>query len=346
MRTHLSLLLLVPIAVLALAAAGCGGGDDSGTVPTDAVAIVGDQTITKAQFETLMDQAERGYKQQKRPFPKQGTPEYEQLKQQAVQVLVQRSQFDQKAGDLDITITDDQVDARLQQIIKETFDGSESKYQQQLKEQGLTEDQIREDIEAQLLSEAIFKDVTADAKVTDEQVRQYYDQNRAQYEVGESRDIRHILIACGSSAATTGSKPKSCDDAKAEAQDLYDQLQNGADFATLAKQNSDDPGSASKGGKLTITRGQTVAAFDQTAFLLGKGKISAPLKTEFGYHIIEPLSDVREKKTTPYAQVKESIRQQLLQQEKNKVMNTWLEDTKEEFNIRYQVGYAPQATQS
>ena len=78
---------------------------------------------------------------------------------------------------------------------------------------------------------------------------------------------------------------------KAKADDIYDQLKGGADFAALAKKYSEDTGSKANGGKLTISKGQTVAPFDQTAFLLKTNEISQPVKTEFGYHVIQPIGD-------------------------------------------------------
>jgi parvulin-like peptidyl-prolyl isomerase len=349
MTRQLTLLLLVPLALLATVVAGCGGGSStgSGSVPSDAVATVGDQTISKDQFDRLINQAKQSYKQQNKSFPSVGSPQYEQLKQQAVAFLVQRSEFDQKGDDLGISISTSQVDKRLEQIKKQYFKGNDAKYQAQLKKQGLTEAQVRSDLKAQLLSEAIFKGVTKDAKVSDADVQKYYDQHRSQYQTGESRDVRHILIACGSSSTTTtgSKKAKSCTAAKAQAEDIYKQLKNGGNFAALAKKYSDDPGSAAQGGKLTIQRGQTVATFDQTAFQLEKGTISQPIKTQYGYHIIQPISDIRKKKVTPYSQVKDSIRQQLLQQKKNSVMTKWVDSTKKDFDVHYQVGYAPQSTQ-
>ncbi|MDQ3894543.1 MAG: peptidylprolyl isomerase [Actinomycetota bacterium] len=330
------LILSLPVVALALVAAACGGGGGGGSVPSDAVAVVGDQTITKADFDRLIGQAERSYKQQGRTFPKPGTQEYEQLKQQAVQFLVQRSEFEQKADDLGISVSDKQVDQRLAQIKKQYFGQNEARFRKQLKAQGLTEAQVRADLKSQLLSEAIFKKVTSDAKVTDEEVEKYYKEHRSQYETPESRDVRHILISCNTPAA--------CTKAKATASKLYDQLKDGANFAALAKKYSDDPGSKAQGGKLTVARGQTVAPFDQTAFLLAKGQISRPLKTQYGYHIIQPLSNVKPKKVTPFSQVKESIRQQLLQQKRNEEMNTWVEETKKDFDVSYQVGFAPQKT--
>jgi len=352
MRRQLTLLLLVPIALLAIVAAGCGGSSgssSSGDVPSDDVAQVGNQAITKEQFNHLLDQAKRSYATQHKPFPKEGTSQFEQLKQQAMQFLVQRAEFQQKGDDLGIKISDSQIDARLKQIKQQYFKGNESKYQAQLKQQGLTETQVKDDIRAQLLSEAIYKNVTKGATVSDSDIRKYYDQHKSQYETGESRDVRHILIACGSQSPSTSTgstkKPKSCSEAKTEAQKLYNQIKGGASFATLAKKNSDDPGSASQGGKYTATKGTTVAEYDQKAFSLAKNQLSAPFQTKLGYFILQPLSDVHPKKTTPYSQVKESIRQQLLQQKKNQVMTKWVTDTKKSFDVSYQVGYAP-STQS
>jgi foldase protein PrsA len=351
MRRQLTLLLFVPIALLAVVAAGCGGGsssNSSGDVPSDAVAQVGNQTISKDDFNQLLDQAKRSYATQHKAFPKEGTSQYEQVKSQAMQFLVQRAEFQQKGDDLGIKISDSQIEARLKQIKQQYFKGNEAKYQQQLKTQGLSEQQVRDDIKAQLLSEGIYKNVTKGATVSDSDVRKYYDQHKSQYETGESRDVRHILIACGSqsSASATGStkKPKSCSEAKTEAQKLYDELKNGSSFATLAKKNSDDPGSASQGGKYTATKGTTVAEYDQKAFSLPKGQLSEPFQTKLGYFILQPLSDVHPKKMTPYSQVKESIRQQLLQQKKNEVMTKWVADTKKSFDVSYQVGYAPSTT--
>src|SRR5436190_8183339 len=91
MRYLISTLVL---AALVAVLAGCGGGGSgSGDVPSDAVAKVGDQTITQEQFNQLLDQAKRSYESQKRPFPKPGTPEYQTLKNQAVAYLVQRAEF-------------------------------------------------------------------------------------------------------------------------------------------------------------------------------------------------------------------------------------------------------------
>jgi parvulin-like peptidyl-prolyl isomerase len=319
--------ILVLAALVALLAAGCGGGGTS--VPSDGVAVVGDQTITKAQFDQLLGQAKKSYSSQKRAFPKAGSPEYEQLKNQAMQYLVQRAEFAQKAKDLDVDVTDKQIDDRLKQIKKQYFGGNQTKYEKQLKQQGLTDTQVRDDIKAQLVSEAIFKEVTGEVKISDADVKKYYNGHKTQYSVPEQREIAHILVK-----------------KKQLADDLYKQIKAGANFAALAKKYSQDPGSKNQGGKLTVSKGQTVAPFDQTAFLMHVGQISRPVKTEFGYHIIKALGPIKPAKSTPFSQVKESIRQQIGQQKKNEAMSKWVNDVKKEFakKIHYQVGYAPAST--
>jgi parvulin-like peptidyl-prolyl isomerase len=315
------------LAAVAAVLAGCGGG--GGQVPSGAVAQVDNQAITQSQFDQLLAQAKRSYKIQKRPFPKAGTSDYEALKTQAVAYLVQRAEFAQEAQKLGVSISDKEINDRLAKIKKQFLGGSEARYQKQLKQQGLTEAQVRDDIKNQLIQEEIFKKVTANVKVSDADVKKYYDQHKSQYGTPEQRDVAHILVKN-----------------KALADKLYNQLKAGASFAALAKKYSQDPGSKANGGKLTISKGQTVPIFDQTAFLLTTGRFSRPVKSNYGYHIIKALSDVKPATVTPFAKVKASIRQTLLQQKKNQSLQTWSNKLKKDFDgkVSYQTGYAPPTT--
>ena len=316
-------LLLCALAVVVVALSGCGGDED---VPADAVAVVDGTDIARSDYEALISQAKKSYKNQKREFPAAGSQEFQTLRNQAVQFLVQREQFEQEAKDMDVEVTDKQIDARLDQILKQYFGGDQKKYEKQLKEQGLTEAQVRNDVRAQIVSEKIFEQVTKGVKVTDNDIEAYYTKNKAQYSQPQSRDVRHILVKT-----------------KKQADELYAQLDNGADFAALAKQYSEDTGSKANGGKLTISKGQTVAPFDETAFLLKKNDISKPVKTEFGYHIIQPLGDVKAAKVTPLKDVKESIRQQLQQTKKNEAMTKWVDELKKDYKdkVSYATGFSP-----
>ncbi len=288
--------------------------------------MVDGEKIARADYQAIVDQARKTYKTQKRDFPKAGSQEFQALKNEVVQFLVQRVELEQEAKDLDIEVTEKQVDARLEQIKKQYFGGDDKKYQKQLSDQGLSDKQVRGDIRSQIISEELTKKVTAEVKVTDKQVEDYYKQNLAQYSQPETREVRHILVKT-----------------RAQANDIYDQLKDGADFAALAKKFSQDTGSKATGGKLTITKGQTVAPFDQTAFLLKNDVISRPVKTEFGFHIIQPLKDATAAKVQAFKDVKDAIRQQLKQTKKNETMTKWVEDLKQEYEdqVSYAIGFTP-----
>jgi parvulin-like peptidyl-prolyl isomerase len=312
----------------ALLLAGCGGSDSSSKdVPNDAVAVVGDQEISKSQFDSLIAQARASAKQQKRTFPKAGTPEFKNLQNQGLDYLVRRAEFEQKADDMDVEVSEKQVNERLEQLKKQFYGGSDKKFKSSLKKLLLTEEQVKKDVRAQLLEEQLYKKVTEDVKVTDKEIEEFYKKNKAQYQQAATREVRHILVKT-----------------KTKADALHKQIKGGADFAQLAKKNSEDPGSKSQGGKLTVSKGQTVPPFDKAAFSLDKNELSQPIKTQYGWHIIQAMSEAKKATTTPLPQVKEAIKQQLLSEKKTKEMREWIEGLKDEFDVAYQVGYEPPKT--
>ncbi len=146
--------------------------------------------------------------------------------------------------------------------------------------------------------------------VTNQQIEQYYQGHQKDYQVPEEVKVRHILIK-----VPAGADAKTDAAAKQKAEDLLKQIKGGADFAALAKANSDDPGSKEQGGELgMIQRGVTVPAFEKAAFALPVGKVSDVIKTQFGYHILE----VEEKQTAhlkPLEEVKAQIVANLTRQQ-------------------------------
>lgn len=329
------LAVLVLVAVLAIAA-GCGGGGSeaattgsSEDVPDGAVAVVAGTPVTKAEFDRFFDQREKAAQAQGQPFPAAGTPEYIELQNQAVDFLVQRVQLAKEAESLGVTVTDQAVTERVDELKNQFFEGDDAKYQKELESLGLTGEDVRADVRAQLISEKIFDQVTKDVTVTAEDVQAYYDDNKEQFEVPESREVAHILV-----------------ETKKEAEDLYAQLQDGADFAQLAKEHSTDTGSAENGGKLTDERGAFVPEFEKVAFALDTGEVGEPVKSEFGWHIIKALADTTQAGTTSFADAKESIEEQLLEERRNDAMSTWVEQVRTKFapQVAYGVGFAPLPT--
>ncbi|HEX4810758.1 MAG TPA: peptidyl-prolyl cis-trans isomerase [Bryobacteraceae bacterium] len=122
------------------------------------------------------------------------------------------------------------------------------------------------------------------AKVTDPQLLQLYNTNLDSYRVPERVHARHILIM------TQGKTPAEKAQLKAKAEDILTQLKKGANFADLAKKDSQDPGSGAKGGDLGwLARGQTVPEFEKAAFSLKPNELSDIVESSFGYHIIQVL---------------------------------------------------------
>ena len=315
--------------VVAVFAAACGSDDGgSDAVPANSVAVVGGQAIPKSEFDDLISYAKRSYTAQKRPFPKVGTAEYVKLRDQAMSFLVQRTQFEVKAGELDIDVSDEAVQKRIDQYIKERHQGDKSKFDTELKSQGLSPEQASDIIRANLVQEAIFNKVTKDVKVTDKELQAYYQDHKQQYKTPETRQVRHVLVK-----------------EKALADRLYNELKAGGDWKAIAKQHSQDPASKNTGGTMVATKGQLVPEFEQAAFTIGDNGISKPVKTQYGWHVIQALGPVKKSQTTPFNQVNQAIRQQLLQDKKNKEMEKWVGEMRKDLSgeTTYQVGYQPKA---
>jgi parvulin-like peptidyl-prolyl isomerase len=330
-----SLLMLVAVvAAFGALAAGCGGSED---VPANAVAVVDGTEISNADLDALMGQAKASYTAGNRDFPKVGTPEYQSIQQQYVAFLVQKTQFEKAAAEMNIEVTDADIEKARNNLKKDRFDGSEKKLEDALEENGLSEEAFRETLRISLLSDKLFKAVTKDVKVTDAEALQAFTQSPEQFGgKPESREVRHILI---SEKDKNGQVDYT--KSKVKADDVYAQLKNGADFAALAKKYSQDPGSKDTGGKYTANRGQSVPEFDEAAFKLKTNEISKPVKTQFGYHIIQPLTAA--KPPTSFEDVRAAVKASLLQQKRSEEMNKWVADLRDQYEgkVSYATGFSP-----
>jgi peptidyl-prolyl cis-trans isomerase D len=143
-------------------------------------------------------------------------------------------------------------------------------------------------------------------EISDEQIRTYYEENSQQFTRPEQRRARHILIKAGSAASE-----EQIEQARAEAEALLERLRGGADFADLARQHSEDQGSAEKGGDLGwFPRGRMVPEFEEAVFSMEPGELAGPVRTNYGFHVIR-LEEVREAGVQPLEDVRDQIRSQL-----------------------------------
>ena len=332
MKTRLPFPLLSLVLIALLAA--CGGGGNSGSVPPDAIAQVDSTPITKADFNGLMAVACARYKSQGQECPKVGTPTYTSLRDSAVTFLVQQEELAQEADKLGVKVTQKDVDSQLEQIKKTYYQGSEKKFLAALKKDDLTLAELEQyEIRPNLLGQDLQNKVTADIKISDEAAQKYYDKNKSTYVTPKTREVRHILV-----------------NSKSLADQIETKLKNGASFAALAKKYSKDTGSAAQGGKLCVAHGgssgacqQTVPPFDKASFSLKTNEISQPVKSVYGYHIIQAIGPIKPSHTQTFAEVKSQIEANLASSQKQTKWQAWLAQMQKDFKgkVSYQTGYTP-----
>lgn len=336
MRLAIASLLLVPAA---LVLAGCSGSD---SVPTDAIAVVDGTDVPREEFDALMARAKLSYKANKQDFPKAGTTDYQGLQTQAVAFLVQGVQNEQIAEELGLTVTEADIDKRVAQVLREPpFGGDQKKLDAELKRQGYTDETFRDLLRFYAVRELLAEELTKDVKVSNAELRTFYEQN---YSAPESRDVRHILLQVNKKDGTVDYVKS-----KALADDVYAQIEKGGDFAALAKKYSADTGSKDNGGKYPVRRGENVAPFEQTAFALEVGELSRPVKTEYGYHLIEPLGPVKPAgHTEPFAKVKAAIEEQLRGQKNEELLTEWAAKVRKDYDgkVEYAAGFEPLDTET
>jgi len=173
-----------------------------------------------------------------------------------------------------------------------------------------------DDLRKRLIVETYLKKkVEQDAKVSDEEMKKFYDQNLDKFKSGEQVRASHILVKT-----------------EPEAQDVMSQLKKGASFEELAKKYSKDS-SAAKGGDLGwFSKGAMVPEFDKAVFGLKEGQLSGIVKTQFGFHIIK-LTGKRPAGVRPFDEAKEQIKANLLPAKQQEVFQKMKEDLKKDAKI-------------
>jgi len=170
-------------------------------------------------------------------------------------------------------------------------------------------DSLRADVETQLRDAHLRELIVGAIVPTDEQLMEYLEANISQYDSPESIRASHILVPD-----------------EATAQDLYEQLLAGADFAELAREHSDDLGNKDQGGDLDwFERGLMVPEFEEAAFALEVGGISSPVQTQFGYHIIQ-LTDRRPAFVPTLDDIKDEVRDAYISEQESDRFFDWYED--------------------
>lgn len=242
---------------------------------------------------------------------------YQYVGRQALDELILIRLVEQEAAARGVTVPDEDVDAEVESIAAQM--GGMEQLQFVLAQQGATMEQLKEEIHRTLLIRALL---APEIEVTDEEVRQFFEENPDLFAQQEMVRARHILVPT-----------------KEQAEELRQQLLDGADFAELAQQHSIDTGSAARGGDLGwFGRDVMVAPFEEAAFALEVGEISEPVQTSFGYHLIKVEERTEAKEAEFNDEVAAKIRELLTEEKIQQQLGPWLQTLRMQADVEILIG--------
>lgn len=274
--------------------------------PTGPIAKVNGVDIPRDEFDKKYDKMTRAFTKRNKEIPPGLAARY---RESILKQLVDKELLNQKIASEKISVDEPTLEAEFVDY-KKMFRTDEN-FARYLKSSDISEAQIRDNIRHNLAVQKLLE-TRGDLAVTEDEIKAYYDENQKRYEVKEQVRASHILFKVGKKDDEAAAAA-----AKAKADKVYGlATKPGADFAALAKEHSEGP-TASRGGDLSFfTRGRMVPEFEQKAFTMKKDEIAAPLKTQFGWHIIK-VTDRKEGRQRPFDEVKESI-EKLLKNKKSR----------------------------
>ncbi|MDI9463185.1 MAG: peptidylprolyl isomerase [Bacillota bacterium] len=247
---------------------------------SEVVALVNGEKITKDEFYNAL---------------------VENNGQAVLEQLISKAVIYQEAKKQNIDITTQDVAARKEKIIEENFNGNEEHFRLYLEQYGVKEERFDDSIKIDLILERI---ITGKTEITAEEIRDYYAKHSADFNIPHRVNVRHILL-----------------ETEEEAWEIIEKLEQGEEFAELAGQYSKDPGTAAAGGELGfVEKGDLVKEFEDVAFSEPVGLYRQPVKTAYGYHVIEVL-EIQEAREVTFSEAEEQVKEALLREIINSQVN-------------------------
>lgn len=286
---------LLPPSLLVVVSALAWGQAPAPAASDPVVITVGEEKITQSQFEAIMDQVSA-----RMPEPRKAAMRTPQGKKQFAEQYAELKALAQEARARKI---DQTPEAKLQIM--------------------LSSDQV--------LAQILYAQLGKTAKPADAELHAYYDAHKAEY---DEVTARHILIRMKGSQVPLRPDEKDLTDeeALAKAKEIRAKLVAGGDFAATAKVESDDTGSGANGGELgPFTHGRMVPAFEQAAFSLKVNEISEPVKSQFGYHIIQ----VEKREAKSFDEARPEIEQKMGPEMAQKAVDQVKDKTKISYDSTY-----------
>ncbi len=244
-----------------------------------------------------------------------------------IEDFVVKTLLNNEVSRLKITATDQEIDQAIEKL-KSTLPANTT-LDDLMKKNQLTKEKMREEIRLGIcINKLMAPQIKNLAKPTQKEISDFYKNNQKRFKMPETVHVRHILIA-----KAPGDNDKVLAEKKAKAEGLRKQVMAGADFAELAKNNSDCP-SKNNGGDLgNVPRGQMVKPFEDAIFALKKNQIGPVVQTEYGFHVVQVL-DTRPPKTIAFDEkTKAMISSYLMQQKQQEVFKNMIRSLKEKAKI-------------
>ena len=294
---------------------------------TGVAVMVNGVEIARSKVEQLIKPQLDSLAPKTRQLPAHVIKQYtQQFREQALERLIRQELLDAKIRQANITITDAEVMSQMEEIASvqgvplEDFIKTMAQHDHSLK-------QIKEDLRERLARNQFMETQWAGKiNVTEDDAKKYHDEKPEQFRIPEQVRVSHILIKL-----EQGVDPN---EARTRIEGLLKQIKEGADFAELAKANSDCP-SAPQGGDLNFfPRGKTTPAFEKVAFELQVGQISDVVETEYGFHIIK-ATDHEDPSDITFEQAKEKIIDQLTEEKQSEFADEYLKKLMAEAKIVY-----------
>jgi parvulin-like peptidyl-prolyl isomerase len=252
------------------------------------------------------------------------------IRSKALGVLVEKELQYQDALAKGMKLSDAELNAEIGKI-RDKFK-TKGDFVRLIEAAGFTEDSFKRFVERKILADRIKAQmVDQQVQLTEAQLKEYYETNKARYFKPAEFRVSHILLKVDP-ASTSEQRAQIRE--KAEA--VLKQLKKGADFAELAQKESNDISSIKGGDIGSFHTGETVPEFEEAVKNLKVGEMSGVVETMYGFHIIK-LTDKKEPRQLQYEEMKEKIKAQLTEKEKDRLFNQWMETLRAKAKISYQL---------
>lgn len=282
------------------------------------VAVVNDGVIMRSELDDRIAQVEQQAQAQDGNLPPRS-----QLAQQVLERMVMDEIQLQMARQANLSVDDTELNRQLRSIA-ESNGMTLEQFADAVEADGMTLGGVREEIRREMLMRQVQqRQISQRVTVTDRDVERFLSQQPSQQGQAFIEEIRarHVLVEL--------TPTRNEDQARARAEQARQRLQQGADFASVAREFSDDRGSAMNGGELGWVRpGQTVPAFEEAMGSLSTNQLSEPVRSQFGYHVIEVLERRRQDVTDESR--REQVRQAIFQRRANEELQTWQREMREQ----------------